>query len=158
MLVVSHDKVTLLMDEALGAVDSTALDAMVTRSRGKSLSGIEKRALIMDVLIANRKKRNTPEAYWILDPSLAGLSHIHSCTLPLAEVECVIGMSDGLFAAIEKYGLFSINEAPAAFKSYSMTVGLVYRMRCVESADADLTRYPRFKKSDDASIFHLALQ
>lgn len=147
----------VVVDPALGRVDATALAAMEERSRGKLLTGTQKRELIDDVLLANRKARNTSDAYWILDPTLAGLPHVHYQSVPREGVSAVYGMSDGMFAAVEKYGMVKAEQLNQTMGTYPQAVALVDRMRTIELADKDLDRYPRFKPSDDASVFRIAL-
>ena len=107
-----------------------------------------------DEVVANRRRRNTPGGYWCLDPSGAGLAHARRITLPRAKVVAVAGMTDGLFRAFGQYGLASPAEwLPRA--TYFSAQLLCDRMRALEAADARLTRFPRMKVGDDASLFWL---
>lgn len=141
-------------DEVLEALDGRVVELMVERSAGRELSVAERRALVRDEVLANRRLRNTEAGYWCLDPSGAGLSRARRITLPREDVAAVSGMSDGLFRAFGQYGMAELGEwLPGA--TYFSALGLCDRMRVLEAADAQLTRYPRMKIGDDASMFWL---
>lgn len=141
-------------DEALEALDARVVELMVERSAGRDLTVAERRALVRDEVVANRRRRNAPGGYWCLDPSGAGIAHARRITLPRAEVVAVAGMTDGLFRAFGQYGLASPAEwLPRA--TYFSAQLLCDRMRALEAADARLTRFPRMKVGDDASLFWL---
>lgn len=141
-------------DEVLESLDGRVVDLMIERSAGRELSVAERRALVRDEVLANRRLRNTDGGYWCLDPSGVGLAHARHATLPRADVVAVAGMSDGLFRAFGQYGMADLGAwLPGA--TYFSALGLCDRMRVLEAADAQLTRYPRMKVGDDASMFWL---
>lgn len=141
-------------DEALEALDARVVELMLERSAGRDLTVAERRALVRDEVLANRRLRNTPGGYWCLDPSGAGLAHARRLTLPRAGVVAVAGMSDGLFRAFGQYGLASLAEWMGDATCFSARE-LCERMRALEAADAGLERFPRMKVGDDASLFWL---
>ncbi len=143
-------------DEALEALDARVVDLMVERTAGRDLTVAERRALVRDEVLANRRLRNTVSGYWCLDPSGAGLAHARRLTLPRAEVVAVAGMSDGIFRAFGQYGLVSL-AAWMGDATYFSAQLLCDRMRVLEAGDAQLTRFPRMKVGDDASLFWLGL-
>lgn len=143
-------------DERLEALDGRAVALMSERSGGRALSGAEKRRLVDDVVRANRLLRNVPGGYWSLDPTGAGLAHLRRATVPRDEVVAVAGMSDGLWRAFD---LFAIADASRELAGLGprRARALLARLRELEAADPDLERYPRLKRSDDASLFWLGL-
>ena len=143
-------------DGVLERLDAEAL--RVSRERaaasGRALSGPEKRALVDDVILGNRRLRNAEGGYWCLDPSGAGLAHLRRATLPRPEVVAVAGMSDGMWRVFGSFGLAdAASELPEL--SAKRIEGLVAELRGLEEKDPDYVRYPRLKKSDDASVFWL---
>ncbi len=141
-------------DEVLESLDGRVVDLMIERSAGRELSVAERRALVRDEVLANRRLRNTDGGYWCLDPSGVGLAHARRATLPRADVVAVAGMSDGLFRAFGQYGMADLTAwLPDA--TFFSALGLCDRMRVLEAADAQLTRFPRMKVGDDASMFWL---
>lgn len=141
-------------DEALEALDAAAVAASRERAGGRPLSGPERRALVSDVVLANRRLRNSPGGYWCLDPTGVGLGHLRRVTLPRAEVAAVAGMSDGLWRAFGQFGVAdAAAELPALTEARARA--LLARLRELEAADPDYVRFPRLKGSDDASTFWL---
>lgn len=141
-------------DEALEALDARVVELMLERSAGRDLTVAERRALVRDEVLANRRLRNAPGGYWCLDPTGTGLAHARRLTLPRAEVAAVAGMSDGLFRAFGQYGLASLGEWTCG-ATYLAALELCDRMRVLEAEDDRLTRFPRMKVGDDASLFWL---
>lgn len=144
-------EVVVSTDEALESLDARAVDFMVERSAGRGLTGQERRALVSDVLLANRRLRNTEGGYWCLDPTGDGLEHARRLALPRADVVAVAGMSDGLFRAFGQYGMARLDEL--AGLTYCSVQRLVDRMRVLEAADPNYELFPRLKLGDDASMF-----
>lgn len=78
-----------------------------------------------------------------------------------ASVSCRIGdelvlMSDGFSALIEDYGLLGEKELAISLREEGLH-GLANRLRAAEREDADCTRWPRFKVSDDATALWLRI-
>ena len=141
-------------DEVLESLDGRVVELMLERSAGRDLSVAERRALVREEVVANRRLRNTPGGYWCLDPSGTGLAHARRLTLPRADVAAVAGMSDGLFRAFGQYGMAPLAEWMRD-ATYFSALRLCDRMRVLEASDAQLTRFPRMKVGDDASLFWL---
>lgn len=141
-------------DEVLESLDAHVVDLMLERSAGRDLTVAERRALVRDEVLANRRLRNTPGGYWCLDATGEGLAHARRLTIPRADVVAVAGMTDGLFRAFGQYGLAPLDEWMRD-ASYLSARQLCDRMRMLEAEDAQLRRYPRMKVSDDASLFWL---
>lgn len=143
-------------DEVLEGLDAEALRASCERAAasGRALSGAEKRALVDDVILDHRRLRNTEGGYWCLDPSGVGLAHLRRATLPRSEVVAAAGMSDGMWRA---FGLFGLVDAASELPALSVgrVRELVAELRALEARDPDYVRYPRLKRSDDASVFWL---
>ena len=147
-------EVRVSTDETLEALDGRIVELMLERSAGRELTVAERRALVREEVVANRRLRNTSGGYWCLDPSGAGLSHARRLTLPRAEVVAVAGMSDGIFRAFGQYAMAPLGEWLAG-ATYFSAQELCDRMRVLEASDAQLARYPRMKVGDDASMFWL---
>lgn len=143
---------TVLTDERLEALDDAAVRAMGERAAGRDLTGREKRALVDDVVRANRALLNTPDGYWCLDPTGVALIHARRLCLPAREVALVCGMSDGMFHAFSTFGLASLRR-DLPLLGHAGAQALVDKMRTVEASDPDLNRFPRLKMGDDASIY-----
>lgn len=145
-----------MSDSRIAELDQAAVDAMLDRSRGLAMAGVQKRAAINDVLLANRQLKNKPDGYWILDPSGVALEHLNVMRLSAGDVDYVCAMSDGLERAFDLFGLADSATffATATHESFDQ---LISRLRVKENQDSDFDRYPRLKLHDDASCFMLRL-
>ena len=145
---------------ALHDLDAKALETMdiASRTSTRHLSGTEKRDAISGVLVANRLMLGRPDGYWTLSPALPNaVTHAAIVTLPDDGVTAVYGMSDVAYAAISKYGIVTEQGIDKAFRDCHHASGVITDMRRVEHADMDFDRFPRFKVSDDASVFRIGL-
>lgn len=145
-----------MSDARIAELDQAAVDAMVDRSRGRAMTGVQKRAAVNDILLANRQLKNKPEGYWILDPTGVALEHLNVMQFSVEDVDCVCAMSDGLERAFDLFGLAD----PAAFLAKATRESfdeLLVRLRAEERQDPDFDRYPRLKMHDDATCFMLRL-
>lgn len=143
-------------DEELEALDARAVALMSERDPWGRLSGPERRRLVDDVIRANRLLRNVEGGYWCLDPTGDGLAHLRRLSLPRDELSAVAGLTDGLWRAFDLFGV-----ADAAAELGSLTPrrarAVLARLRELEADDPDYRRFPRLKRSDDASMFWLGL-
>ena len=141
-------------DEVLESLDARVVGLMLERSAGRELTVAERRALVRDEVLANRRLRNTPGGYWCLDATGEGLAHARRLTIPRADVVAVAGMTDGIFRAFGQYGMAPLVEWMLD-ATYFSAQRLCDRLRVLEAEDAQLRRYPRMKVGDDASLFWL---
>lgn len=145
-----------MSDSRIAELDQAAVDAMVDRSRGRAMTGVQKHAAVNDILLANRQLKNKPDGYWILDPSGVALEHLNVMQFSVEAIDYVCAMSDGLERAFDLFGLAD----PAAFLADSTRESfdeLLVRLRAEERQDPDFNRYPRLKMHDDATCFMLRL-
>lgn len=145
-----------MSDSRIAELDQVAVDAMVDRSRGRAMTGVQKRAAVNDILLANRQLKNKPDGYWILDPSGVALDHLNVMRFSVEDVDYVCAMSDGLERAFDLFALAD----PAAFLAKATRESfdeLLVRLRAEERQDPDFDRYPRLKMHDDATCFMLRL-
>lgn len=112
---------------------------------------------ITPILQRNRSRMNTPEGYWILSFSQPALDHIHTERITVDPNEPIILMSDGFTRALEMFD--AMDEAKLYQTILSNGVSYVgERLRQREADDASCRRYPRFKKSDDATCLVLSMR
>lgn len=146
----------IMSDSRIAELDQAAVDAMVDHSRGSAMTGVQKRAAVNDILLANRQLKNKPDGYWILDPSGVALDHFNVRRFSVKDIDYVCAMSDGLDRAFDLFGLAD----PATFLATATRDSfdeLLVRLRAEENLDPDFDRYPRLKLHDDASYFMLRL-
>lgn len=145
-----------MSDARIADLDQSAVDAMVARSCGRAMTGMQKRAAVNDILLANRQLKNKSDGYWILDPSGVALEHLNVMQFSVEDIDYVCAMSDGLERAFDLFGLAdpAVFLADATRESFDE---LLVRLRAAENLDPDFDRYPRLKLHDDASCFMLRL-
>lgn len=161
LVAVMRDGSTLFStDGVLEGLDAEATRVAMARTdelrakTGRNPTGPEKRALVDDVILAHRRLRNAEGGYWCLDPSGAGLAHLRRATLPCEDVVAVAGMSDGMWRAFGDFGLADASaELPGLVPERVRE--LLAHLRALEENDPDYVRFPRLKRSDDASLFWL---
>ena len=146
-------------DDALEAMDgrvvALATERLATRrAAGDGLAGRDRRGLVTDELLANRRLRNATGGYWCLDPTGAALGHLRHLRAPVERVLLAGAMSDGLWRAFGLLGIARLDDL-RQMGAADLRL-LVDRMRCAEESDPDFERYGRLKLSDDASAFLLA--
>lgn len=107
---------------------------------------------IIGDLQETRRTRNTPEGYWVFDPTGIGAEKGKSGYFPTKDVESVIVMSDGISEAF----LDHIMEPDCKhFVERLERDGLekvIKGFREIQENDPYFDKYPRFKMHDDMTI------
>jgi hypothetical protein len=128
--------------------------SMIAQAKGAQI-GIESiRATVLPQLRAARERVNTPEGYWLLGPDPRAAAHVVRSSMELLEPIFALLMTDGFYALTEDYRLYSdIGLVEAAIgKGLAALCG---ELRDVEEDDPSGLKYPRMKKSDDATAILL---
>ncbi len=105
-------------------------------------------------LAMQRTQRMRPERY-ILGVDPAHLAFVESATVPAIPGDEILLMTDGIATLIDDYGM-----PLEAFVTMLRTDGLpalAAHLRAIEAGDGDRVRYPRFKRSDDATALWLRI-
>ncbi|WP_200306101.1 integrase [Streptomyces adelaidensis] len=98
--------------------------------------------------------RNRPGGYWVASALPRAAEHARTGTLPLGSVRQAALLSDGASRLVDPFGVLTWpallqvlrDEGPAA---------LIARTREAEMSDPECLRWPRFKRSDDATAVHV---
>jgi len=96
-----------------------------------------------------RDTANTPAGYAIFAPDAACADRTRVHRHPWDGAGEALLLTDGYEAAVDDYGLYDAQTLMEAARSDLR--GPLDALRAVERADPDLTRFPRFKQSDDAT-------
>jgi Protein phosphatase 2C len=105
-------------------------------------------------MLANRRSRNTPGSYSVLEPTLRSLDMPQF--IDLGHPADIILCTDGFYRCVDHYGLHNDQSLNDACDTQSGSETLLNAMRSVERDDADCKTYPRFKPQDDATVLKLA--
>lgn len=138
-------------------LDNYALSWMTEYRREHGCSMAEAREACSDILIHNRKLKNTADGYWVLDPSCTGISHARTFEIPIYKCESVFACSDGFSQLIGFNEVRNLEQLHRAVK----TNGLPYmksRLYSLQEDDREMTMLPRFKFRDDTSAIFSYLE
>lgn len=124
--------------------------AWAARFAGQGLGEKQRPSVIVESL---RQSRMRPDR-WLLGVDPAAADHV----VP-THITCTLGdelllMTDGFAALIDVYGAFDVETLMANLSTNGLAK-LAVELRAIEAADAACTRFPRFKRSDDASALWL---
>jgi hypothetical protein len=114
----------------------------------------EHAARVSELVAVQRRLRNRPGGYWVAATDPAAADEAITGTVSLTQIQQAALLTDGasrlvdLFRAITWEQLLGLlkTEGPAA---------LIARTRETESADPSAVRWPRFKRSDDATAAYV---
>lgn len=146
--------VRVIKDTKLEALDNIAINELNRMMVSGGLSFNEARQDIQDLLIKNRLLKNTDKGYWTLEFESSAVDYCICDKLPLQSISKALFMTDGFLAIHSNYNYLSIKD----LVSFVDKEGLekLYRiLRDIEDEDKECHKYPRFKKSDDASAIYI---
>ncbi|WP_314066922.1 protein phosphatase 2C domain-containing protein [uncultured Vagococcus sp.] len=152
ILIEERGQLMILDDENLGKSDQHALNRMLAIAEEKQISPKEARPFVNKLLKQNRRKRNSSEGYWILDPTAQGIEGARQFTLPLNQITRVAVMSDGLWEAYDILRLYSSPQDLFERLFSSELDEILEEIRTIQKSDPLFEQYPRFKLMDDASV------
>ena len=121
---------------------------------GPAAAGV--RQEFLPVLRASRNYVNTAEE-WLFAPDAACADHAKEARASVAPGALLLLASDGFLALASDYERYTPESLFGAAKVRGLTV-LGEELRAIETADPDGTRFPRFKRSDDATALLLAVR
>jgi hypothetical protein len=144
VLVETHAELVVNTDDRISRV-AVAERELVRRAAGHA----ERRRRTIDLIVAQQRECNRPGGYWVAgsDPNAAG--EARAGVLDSSTVRRCAVLTDGVTRLVE-FGVWSWarlidsldRDGPAA---------VVDEVRKVESTDPDAVRWPRYKRSDDAT-------
>src|SRR5258706_5014079 len=129
--------------------------ALARPGRGPAADGV--RGEFLPALRASRNSVNTPGGDWLFAPDIACADHAKQARVAALANSPILLASDGFLALASDYGRYTPEALLAAAEKRGLAV-LGEELRAVEAAEPDGIRYPRFKRSDDATALLLALR
>ncbi len=138
------------LDANLPKLDNSVLEEMVRIHKATGVPMLEARNHCREHLLENRKLRNHPDGYWILDLiSDEGLKNARQFSWELTGPIKVGGFSDGFAQLSELFGIYdSYSSLFAAMQEKDLEA--IYQTLCMaQDRDPDCNNYPRFKLRDD---------
>lgn len=113
------------------------------------------RAEFIEALRGSRNRINSGDT-WLFSPDVKAASHVARRVVKLVPGSTLLLTSDGFLALASDYGACSADSLMAAAMSKGLKA-LGEELRAIEAGDAGGDRFPRFKKSDDATALLLRL-
>ena len=123
-------------------------------SRGPAAAGV--RDEFLPALRAARNQVNTGSE-WLFAPDAACADHAKHARVKVAPGSVVLLASDGFLALASDYECYTPEALLAACQQRGLAA-LGEELRAVEASDPDGLRFPRFKRSDDATALLLMLR
>jgi serine/threonine protein phosphatase PrpC len=121
---------------------------------GPAAAGV--RDQFLPALRAARNHVNTGDE-WLFAPDIRCADHVKQARVKIAAGMNVLLASDGFLALSSDYDRYTPEGLFAAAQAHGLA-GLGEELRAIESADPDGLKFPRFKRSDDATAILLAIQ
>ena len=104
-------------------------------------------------LRASRNRINSGN-YWLFSPDVKAASHVSRRVMKIAPGSSLLLLTDGFLALASDYGAYSTDNLMAAALSKGLAA-LGEKLRAIEADDSGGDKFPRFKKSDDATALLL---
>ncbi|AKN34132.1 hypothetical protein Ccar_05735 [Clostridium carboxidivorans P7] len=146
----NNGKSSIIKQMLLDKLDNIAKAEMNKLMLNEGISFIEARQRINPLLIKHRLLKNTPEGYWTLGFDKNAVENSLYGYLDLEECKKALLMSDGFSAIFDNYKYMQADDLISIIEKQGLHQ--VYKtIRLIENEDADVVKFPRFKKSDDSS-------
>jgi hypothetical protein len=152
----AHDTAVTVVGETF---DKRAAEAMRahTIAKEKNLSPASglSRPEFIGTLRAARNRINRGSS-WLFSPDARAASHVSRRVIKATPGAVLLLATDGFLALASDYGVYSADSLMAAALSKGLAA-LGEEVRAIEAGDIGGDKFPRFKKSDDATAILLKL-
>ena len=128
-----------------------------TIAREKKLSpaaGLS-RPEFLGTLRATRNRINSG-SYWLFSPDVKAAAHVSRRVIKAAPGSTLLLATDGFLALASDYGAYSADSLMTAAQEKGLAA-LGEELRAIEAGDSGGDKFPRFKRSDDATALLLRL-
>jgi hypothetical protein len=137
---------TVLTDRRVDAF--AELEHLATREQPIGSPAHQER--VQELVAAQRRHRNQPGGYWVAGAKPAVAYQAITGSRPLDQVSRAALLSDGVSCLVELYAVVDWPELLDSMQQHG-PANVISRVREVEDADPIGTRWPRYKRSDDAT-------
>ena len=105
---------------------------------------------VQELVAAQRRHRNQPGGYWVAGAKPVAAYQAVTGAQPLDQVSRAALLSDGVSSLVDLYAVVDWPELLDNMQQHG-PAHVISRVREVEDADPTGTRWPRYKRSDDAT-------
>jgi hypothetical protein len=145
--IAADDQVEVITDERHLALLAEPRRAVQSAPVGSD----ERDQLLRDLIMIQRKLRNVPGGYWLAGAVPTAADHALCGSVPISDGLCVAAMTDGAARLVDMFGAQPWLDALWDLRKFGPDEW-IRRVRDIEATDATLTRWPRYKISDDAAL------
>ncbi|MEQ1863256.1 MAG: protein phosphatase 2C domain-containing protein [Micropepsaceae bacterium] len=131
-----------------GAFETKLAAKMIAAHKGIGVAA--QRETVLPELRRARDTVNRANGYWLLGADAAVGAHTNLASIELQGPATVLLTTDGFYALTEDYRRYGDRELIATAQTIGLKT-LARELRHIEDDDPDGARYPRMKKSDDAT-------
>lgn len=139
--------------------DKRAAEAMraqkIAKEKNLSPAAGLNRPEFLEGLRATRNRINSG-SYWLFSPDARAAAHVSRRAMKLSPGTVLLLCTDGFLALASDYGVYSADSLMAAAQDKGLKA-LGEELRAIEATDSSGDKFPRFKKSDDATAVLLKL-
>jgi hypothetical protein len=150
------DAVELIGDAIKKKARESGRVAALAATLGENAASTGVRDTFLPALRAARNTVNTEKGGWLFGPDASASEHVASARVHAPWGTTVLLVSDGFLALASDYGRYDITGLMQAARTKGLK-SLGDELREIEAGDADGRRFPRFKKSDDATALLLKI-
>jgi hypothetical protein len=105
---------------------------------------------VQELVATQRRHRNQPNGYWVAGAKPEAAYQAVSGSRPHSQVSRAALLSDGVSCLVDLYAVADWPELLGSMQQHG-PAHVISRVREVEEADPTGTRWPRYKRSDDAT-------
>lgn len=152
----NNRKSSIIKQKLLDRLDNISKSKMMKLMNNEGLRFFEAREKINSILVKHRSLKNTYEGYWTLEFDKEAVKNAIYGYLDFSECKKALLMSDGFSAIFDNYNYTDENNIISLVEKEGLE-NVYQRIRTIEEEDEDILKYPRLKKSDDASAVIFSL-
>ncbi|MFI6513652.1 protein phosphatase 2C domain-containing protein [Streptosporangium sp. NPDC050855] len=154
-LVLADTAIVLDTDDGLrvtsdNRVEQAAPDALA-RTRQEAIGTPEHQAAVARMSVEQLKKRNVSGGYWVAAADREAADNALTGRVPATQVRRVAIFTDGASRAVDTFGEMDWATCLDYLQEHGPR-GLIQHVRRIEDGDPEGLKWPRFKKSDDATV------
>lgn len=136
------------------AAEARRAQALAKEKNLSPAAGLSRPEFLVD-LRASRNRINSG-SNWLFSPDVKAASHASRRVMKIRPGGEILLLTDGFLALASDYGAYSADSLMAAARSNGLK-RLSEELRAIEAGDSGGDKFPRFKKSDDATAVLLRI-
>lgn len=157
LIINTLNKDIIIKDERVCKFDEEVFVRMNKLNKIDKLTLLDKKNILLPLIVENRLKKNSEEGYWILEFNKDAIEKSIHGYIDIEHEAKIMMSSDGFSCAWDRYDIFDENE----MIKIGQNNGIEYikdKIRELEREDKDGMIFPRFKVSDDSSCVYLHIK